>query len=68
MTLYFVGKTDSPFYKSVTFDNIINYAMNHFRECVIREDKGKRRITVKNLPSVEKALAILKQMLNLKEE
>ena len=68
MTLYFVGKTDSPFYKSVTFDNIINYAMNHFRECVIREDKGKRRITVKNIPSVEKALAILKQMLNLKEE
>ena len=67
MTLYFVGKTDSPFYKSITFDNIIKYAMSNFRDCVIREDKGKRRIIVNNVKSVEKALDILKRMINLKE-
>ena len=68
MTLYFVGRTDSPFYKSVTFDNILNYAMTNFRECVIREDKGRRRIVIKDMNSVEKALSTLKRMLNLKEE
>ena len=68
MTLYFVGKTDSPFYKSVTFDNIIKYAMSNFRDCVIREDKGRRRIIVNNVKSVEKALEVLKRMINLKEE
>ena len=68
MTLYFVGKTDSPFYKSITFDNIIKYAMSHFRDCVIREDKGRRRIVVNNVKSVEKALEVLQNMVHLKEE
>ena len=68
MTLYFVGNTDSPFYKSVTFDNIIKYAMANFRECIIREDKGRRRMKVNNVKSVDKALDVLKRMLNLKED
>lgn len=67
MTLYFVGKTDSPFYKSITFDNIIQYAMANFRDCVIREDKGRRRIIVNEVKSVEKALDVLKQMIRLKD-
>ena len=42
--------------------------MGHFRDCVIREDKGRRRIVVNNVKSVEKALEVLKNMIHLKEE
>ena len=67
MTLYFVGNTDSPFYKSATFDNIIKYAMTNFRNCVIKEDKGRRRIHINQVNSVETALNTLRDMLKLKE-
>lgn len=62
MTLHFVSNADSPFYRSATFDRIINYATSHYRTCALAEDKGKRRMTVSGVKSIEKAYAILSEM------
>ncbi len=63
MTLYFVSNPESIFYKSDTFGRIINYATLHFRRCELGEQKGKRRMIVRDIRSVETALNVLKSML-----
>ncbi len=63
MTLYFVSNTDSIFYQSDTFGRIINYASTHFHHCELGELKGKRRMIVRNIRSVEAALVALREML-----
>lgn len=62
MMLYFVSNTDSPFYKSETFGRIINYATTNFRRCKLDEQKGKRRMTVRDIKSVQQALNIMQQL------
>lgn len=63
MTLYFVQNTDSPFYKSNTFGQIINYATNSYSRCKLEETKGKRKMTVNDVPTVKSALVVLQKML-----
>lgn len=67
LMIYFVGNAESPFYKSETFGNIINYATNNFRRCKLDEQKGKRRMVVRDVKSVKQALDLMKQMLNITE-
>ena len=62
MTLYFVSNTDSIFYKSDIFGRIINYATANFRRCELGEYKGKRRMIVRNINSVEEALHVMQQI------
>ena len=62
MMLYFVSNTDSPFYRSETFGRIINYATTNFRRCKLDEQKGKRRMTVRDIKSVQQALNIMQQL------
>ena len=63
MVLYFVSNPDSLFYKSDTFGHIIDYATSHFRRCELGEQKGKRRMTVRDIRSVEEALSVMREML-----
>ena len=69
MVLYFVSNTDSPFYKSETFGHIISYATTNFRRCKLDEQKGKRRMTVRDIKSVRQALDVMQQLIafNAKE-
>ena len=62
MMLYFVSNTDSPFYKSETLGRIINYATTNFRRCKLDEQKGKRRMTVRDIKSVQQALNVMQQL------
>lgn len=62
MMLYFVSNTDSPFYRSESFGRIINYATTNFRRCKLDEQKGKRRMTVRDIKSVQQALNIMQQL------
>ena len=62
MMLYFVSNTDSPFYRSETFGRIINYATTNFRRCKLDEQKGKRRMTVRDIKSVQQALNVMQQL------
>lgn len=59
MTLCFVSNIDSPFYRSEAFGKVIDYAMANVRRCELKEDKGRRRMLVKNVTSVKEALAVL---------
>ena len=68
MILHFVSHTDSPFYRSATFDRIITYATRHFRRCELREDKGHRRMTIRGITQVEEALRTLREMVEPAEE
>lgn len=62
MTLYFVSKYDSPFYQSSTFDRLIQYATQNYRTTELKESAGKRRMVVKNIPTVERALSLLQKI------
>lgn len=63
MTLHFVSHTESPFYRSTTFDRIIHYATTHFRRCELREDRGLRRMIITGVGRVEEAVRILCEIL-----
>ncbi len=62
MSLHFVSNTDSPFYRSIAFERIINFATANFRRCELREKNGKRQMLIRNVPNVAGACAILKQL------
>ena len=61
MALYFVGDTESSYYSSQAFGNVLNYAAWHPRECRLR-DEGKRSLLVAGITSVEQALGVLVKM------
>ena len=63
MTLYFIPDNDHPFYHSNVFENIIQYAMQHYRTCRLSEDNGRRRLTIKPVGSVQQAVEVLEEML-----
>ncbi len=62
---YFVANQQSSFYQSNTFDGVIRYATEHFRQCRLREAGGKRSITIANVNDLATAQTILLQMKEL---
>lgn len=60
MIMYFVSNPMSAYYKSRAFDSILNYIASNARYCNLREIKGKRSMVVKNIPTVEKAVEVLR--------
>ncbi|MBO4811580.1 MAG: transcription-repair coupling factor [Prevotella sp.] len=69
MYLYFVSNLNSPYYQSRVFDRIIDYATQNVRRCSLREASAdsqkataKRSMTIVNVPTVEEAVAVLKQI------
>lgn len=65
MTLYFVANADSPFYQSGAFGQILSYvtAPGNLQRCQLGEQKGKRFVRIKNVPSVAGAVKVLTAML-----
>ena len=63
MTLYLVHNLESPYYQSQAFGRLIAYMMKYTRRCDLREQAGKRSMIVKDVATVEEALAVLKEML-----
>ena len=66
MNMQFVSNNDSPYYRSSTFGQIINYVTMNVRRCELRETRGKRLIHVKEVASVTDAVAILKAIVAMK--
>ena len=60
MTLFFVQNPMSAYYKSRAFDRLLTFVGSNARRCNLREVKGKRSLVVKDVDSVEQAVAILK--------
>ena len=63
MFLCFVSNVNSPFYSSEAFDRIIDYIGNNVRRCNLRDQNGKRSMVVTDVPTVEQAVTILKDIL-----
>jgi len=68
MMLHLVSNPVSPYYQSVTFGKLISYMMKYARRCELREKNARRSIIVRQVSSVEQALAVLEEMMNMKEE
>jgi transcription-repair coupling factor (superfamily II helicase) len=62
MTLYFVSNRDSAFYQSPTFGRSIDYIKTNFKRCNLAEVNGKRRMIVSQVPSVNDAIKVLKEI------
>ncbi len=67
MTLYFVNRSESPFYKSAVFEQVIAYAIAQFRRVALDEAKGRRRMVVRNVGQVADGLAVLQEILGEKK-
>ena len=62
MTLYFVQNTDSPFYRSAAFTRIIEFATASPLRCKLDESKGRRRMTITQVPNAEAALITMQRL------
>ena len=62
MYLYFVSNNESPYYQGETFGRILDYVSRHPRRCNFREAKGKRSVIISQVPSVEAALTICREV------
>jgi len=64
MIIYFVSNPMSAYYKSVAFDKVLNYIARNARRCNLREIKGRRSMVVKDVPTVERAVDVLRSILD----
>ena len=64
MMMYFVQNPMSAFYKSRVFDRLLDFVGRNARRCNLREVNGKRSLVVKQVPTVEQAVRLLKDMMN----
>lgn len=65
MTLFFVSNPDSPYYQSLAFGKIIAFMMQYTRRCDLREQNNKRSMLVKDITTVEEAVAVLQEILTM---
>ncbi len=62
MSIFLVANPDSPYYQSAAFDKLLAFVQRYPRQCNLREVNGKRSIVIKEVPTVEKACALLEEM------
>ena len=65
MYLYFVSNPNSPYYQSDAFGKVLHYMTQNVRRCNLRETNGKRSMVVSDIPSVEAALTICRNILSI---
>jgi len=65
MYLYFVSNPNSPYYQSDAFGKVLHYMTQNVRRCNLRETNGKRSMVVSDIPSVETALTICRDILSI---
>lgn len=64
MNMQFVANPDSAYYQSKTFSAVINYVGNHPRQCDFKQVGTRRLLTVRQIPTVEAAVNVLRAMLD----
>ena len=63
MTMQFVANPESAYYQSRTFSAVINYVGNHPRRCDFKQVGTRRLLTISEIPTVEAAVSVLREML-----
>ena len=66
--MFFVSNPNSHFYQSDTFDRILQFVAMNPRRCNFREANGKRSMIISDIPTVEAAVKLLAQILNIEKE
>lgn len=62
MTMQLVSNPESAYYKSETFDGLINYMMTHPQMGTFREVRGRRMLRFSNVRTVQEAVNILRDI------
>ncbi|MBK6399125.1 MAG: transcription-repair coupling factor [Bacteroidetes bacterium] len=57
---YFISNQVSPFYQSEVFNQVLKYVQKHSHKVKLREEKSKLSLTVRNIDTVDEAIAFLK--------
>ncbi len=65
MRMMFVSNENSPFYQSNAFGQVIAFATTNIHRCLLEEKSGRRSLLVRDISTVEQAVAILRQMTNV---
>ena len=63
MNMQFVANPESAYYQSRTFSAVINYVGNHPRRCDFKQVGTRRLLTICEIPTVEAAVSVLREML-----
>ena len=63
MNMQFVANPESAYYQSRTFSAVINYVGNHPRRCDFKQVGTRRLLTISEIPTVETAVSVLREML-----
>ena len=62
MIIHLLTDKDSPYYESDEFEKLIAYVMSNARSCKLREKGIRRSVAIKNVTTVENAVAILNEI------
>lgn len=65
MYIYFVDETNKAYYQSPMFGKLLQYLQQNPRRCRIREKAGRRSFAISHVSTVEEAVDILQQVLQL---
>ena len=63
MNMQFVANPESAYYQSRTFSAVINYVGNYPRRCDFKQVGTRRLLTISEIPTVEAAVSVLREML-----
>lgn len=63
MNMQFVANPESAYYQSRTFSAVINYVGDHPRRCDFKQVGTRRLLTISEIPTVEAAVSVLREML-----
>jgi len=62
MSLQFANNNDSPYYQSNAFSKLLTYIQKHPKNCNLRDQTGKRSLTIRNIADVLSACNCLSEM------
>ncbi len=62
MTLFLISDAESPYYRSTAFDKLLNFIQAHPRDCQLREAGKKRSVIIRNVKTVEAAVALIQSI------
>lgn len=62
MVCHFIDNSESPFYQSALFDNILSFMQRNFPKTQIKETNKKLTLVIQNVPTIEQALTWIERI------
>jgi transcription-repair coupling factor (superfamily II helicase) len=62
MTVYLVADPDSPYYRSVAFDKLLEFAKKNSKVCRLSEKRNRRLLSVQDVGTVERAVQVIDEI------